>query len=519
MSMIVCKFVLESLREFSSPERPVYMVGGAVRDMLLDRPIHDMDFVLPGETRHLARQVAARLNGALYILDEERHTTRVVLDQAELPGGRAGDHFLLDFAAFRAGDLAGDLGDRDFTINALAFDIAHPDQLIDPMGGLDDLRAGCIRACSPASFSNDPIRILRAVRQALGLGFHLDPASLQLMRTAVTLLPKISAERLRDELFKILDGSNVALAIRILDRLGVLPYVLPELEGLKGISQSPPHTVDVWEHTLNTIQYLEQLLQPLIGQYQEETVPDLTVGSAVLWLGRFRDHFEQHFNQVLVPERTVRSLLFLSALYHDVEKPATRETTPGGKIRFLGHQDTGALTIAQRGRQLALSADEIDRLETIIKNHMRVHQFMNPLLKDETQKPSRRAIYRYFRDTDKAGIDICLISLADTRGTYGFTLPSNIWQSELEICRTLLEAYWEKTTEIVSPPRLLSGHDLMQIFGMKPGKIIGQALSAIREAQAVGEIHTRDEALDYVRNWLGKPLDFEAENKGIVDDE
>ncbi len=349
MSLSVYKFVLESLREFSTSERPVYIVGGAVRDGLLDRPVHDMDFVLPGETRHLAQQVAARLNGALYILDEDRHTTRVVLDQAELPGGRAGDRFLLDFATFRAGDLVGDLWDRDFTINAMAFDLAHPDQLIDPTGGLGDLRAGLIRACSPASFSNDPIRILRAVRQALGLGFHLDPESLQLMRTAVPLLPQISAERLRDELFKILDGSNVALAIRILDRLGALAYVLPELEGLKGISQSPPHTLDVWEHTLSTIQYLEQLLQPLVGRFQEETVADLTVGSAVLWLGRFRDHFEEHFNQVLVPERTTRSLLFLSTLYHDVEKPATRETTPGGKIRFLGHQDRGCIDRCAEG--------------------------------------------------------------------------------------------------------------------------------------------------------------------------
>ncbi len=119
----------------------------------------------------------------------------------------------------------------------------------------------------------------------------------------------------------------------------------------------------------------------------------------------------------------------------------------------------------------------------------------------------------------RAGVDICLLSLADTRGTYGFTLPSHIWQSELEICRLLLEAYWEKTTEIVSPPRLLSGHDLIRIFGIKPGKIVGQALSEIREAQAVGEIHTQEEALVYVRNWLGKALDLEAENRGNIDDE
>ena len=514
MDKRVREIVLESLREFSIPERPVYLVGGAVRDWVLGRPVQDLDFVLPGETWHLGQEIARRLNGALYVLDEERHTTRVVLEQEKLPGGRPGERFLLDFAAFRAGDLAGDLWDRDFTINAIALDIAHPDQLIDPTGGLVDLRARRIRACSPSSLLHDPVRILRAVRLALWLDFRFEPETLRLMRAAVVRLPQISAERLRDELFKILDGPQVALAIRILDQIDALFYVLPELEGLKGIAQSPPHILDVWDHTLSTVQFLEQLFLPLVGQFREETVADLTMGSAVLWLGRFRNYFEEHFNQTLVPDRTIRALLFLSALYHDIEKPAAKEMMPGKKIRFLRHPEKGAIAIAERGRQLALSTDEIYRLDTIVKNHMRVHLMTNPLLSGKETKPSRRAIYRFFGDTDRSGVDICLLSLADTRGTYGVTLPQNVWQSELETCRALLEAYWEKTTEIVSPPRLLSGNDLIQLFGLEPGKEIGRILAAIREAQAAGDIGSRDEALAFVRDWLVKTLDPDGQTKG-----
>jgi poly(A) polymerase len=505
--------ILENLREFSSPQRPIYLVGGAMRDWLLDRPVHDLDFVLPGETRRLAQEIAHRLHGALYILDEERQTTRVVLDQANLPDGRPGERLLLDFASYRAPDLEGDLLDRDFTINAMAVDVADPQRLIDPTGGLADLREKRIRACSSTSLAHDPVRVLRAVRQALALNFRIEPDTLRLMRAAVGQLPNVSAERLRDELMKILDGPQVALSLRILDQIAALPFLLPELEALKGVTQSAPHVEDVWLHTLSVVQHLDRLLGPLVGQYRAESVADLTVGSAVLWLGRFREQFAAHFAQVLVPDRSLRSLLFLAALYHDIDKPASREVTAEGKIRFLGHPEKGALTLAERARQLVLSTNEIERLEAIVKNHMRVHFMADRLLDAQEKAPSRRAIYRFFADTGSAGVDLCLLSLADTRGTYGVTLQQEIWQAELETCRSLLEAYWERTEEVVAPPRLLSGDDLIKLFGLKPGKEIGRILGSVREAQAAGEIGSREEALVFTRQWIeksaqpGKPVD------------
>jgi putative nucleotidyltransferase with HDIG domain len=496
--------ILESLREFSTPQRPVYLVGGAMRDWLLNRVVHDLDFVLPGATRQLAQEIARRFNGALYILDEERQTTRVVLDEANLPGGRAGEHLVLDFASYRAADLEADLFDRDFSINAMAVDVAYPERLIDPTGGLNDLRARRLRACAPTSLSHDPVRVLRAVRQALALNFHIEPGTLQQMRAAVGLLPQISAERLRDELMKILDGPKVALALRILSQISALPFLLPELEGLRGVTQSAPHTEDVWEHTLRVVEHLEQLLGALVGQYREESPADLTVGSAVLWLGRFRERFTTHFEQVLVPERTLRSIMLLAALYHDIDKPASRQVMPEGKIRFLGHPEKGAETVAERARQLALSTHEITRLESTVRQHMRIHFMADRLLEGKETTPSRRTIYRFFRDVGSGGVELCLLSLADTWGTYGVTLPQEVWRAELEACRSLLEAYWEKTAEVVSPPRLLSGDDLIQLFGMKPGKEIGRILDAIREAQAAGEITSREQALAFTRQWREK---------------
>lgn len=502
--------VLDILREFSTPARPVYLVGGAVRDMLLQRPVHDLDFVLPVNPRALAQEVSCRLDGALYTLDAERGTYRVVLE----PGARRRERAVLDFAALRAADLEADLRARDFTINAMALEVAALDRLIDPLGGAADLRAQQIRACTPDSLLQDPVRVLRAIRQALGYQFHIQPATLQQMRDAAPLLVRPSAERLRDELFRMLEGPQVSLAVRLLDQIGALAFVLPELEPTRDVTQTAPHVEDVWEHTLAVVKYLEELLPPLTGAYHPETVGDLTVGAAVQWLGRFRQKFAAHLDHPLVHDRSLRGLLFLAALYHDVGKPQTRTLAPDGRVRFLDHPVHGARMAAHRARALALSSGEVSRLEVIVEQHMRVHLLgdhpigdRHHLAADSQERPSRRAIYRFFKDTGEAGVDICLLSLADTRGTYGVTLPPDVWEGELHTIRALLEAYWEKSEDVVSPPRFLNGNDLMQEFNLQPGQALGNLLAAIREAQGAGEVHDRAEALTFARHWLSQHVE------------
>jgi hypothetical protein len=421
---------------------------------------------------------------------------------------------MLDFSTLRAGSLEGDLRARDFTINAMAYDVAQPGHLIDPTGGLADLREKRLRACSPSSLSDDPARVLRLVRQALAFHMRIDPQTLALARAAAPFLPGISPERVRDELFRLLDGGDVHLGIRIMDQIGALEYVLPELLPMKGVTQSAPHVDDVWEHTLQVVQALERLYPPLVGAYAAEKVTDLTVGSAVLWLGRYREQLAKHFGQSLVPDRSLRALLFLAALYHDAGKPDTRSEEPDKRIRFLNHAELSKQMVVQRGRWLALSTAEIERLEKITAQHMRVHFMANTLRSDGNDQPSRRVIYRYFRDTGPAGIEICLLSLADLRGTYSVTLPQDTWQAQLQACRALFEAYWEKSAEIVTPPRFLSGDDLMRIFHLQPGRNIGRLLNAVREAQAAGEIGSREEAEEFARNWIEMRYHSE-ENAGI----
>jgi tRNA nucleotidyltransferase/poly(A) polymerase len=466
---------------------PVYLVGGAVRDAMLGKPIHDMDFVLPGGTMNAARKIARVLNGAFYPLDEERETARIVLT------GTGNQRVFLDFASFRGPDLESDLQGRDFTINAMAVDIRQPESLLDPLGGAYDLRSRLIKACSPRSFKDDPLRIIRAVRFAAALNFHIDPGTRQVMRKAVPLLDRVSFERVRDELFRILDGPQPYTSIRALEMLGVFPIVLPELTPMKGVEQSPPHQRDVWNHTLSVMQKLDDILAALAPEYTQDAAANLSLGLAVLHLGRYRTQIGEHLQTSLNPERSLRSLLFFAALYHDAAKPMTRTVEESGQIRFLRHEQEGVTLAERRGRELKLSRVEVERLKTVIRHHMRPAQ-----LSRDQEKLTRRAIYRFFRDAGPSGIDICLLSLADFMGKYDQALPTDQWVKLLEVVKELMESWWEYPQERVSPPTVLNGTEIMDLFNLEPGPFIGELIDAVREAQAVGKVETREDALALV---------------------
>ncbi len=476
------------------PEQPLYLVGGAVRDALMGRVGHDLDFALPGDALRVARRVADRIGAAFFPLDDERGTARLVLIHDD------GRRDVLDFAAFRGPDLETDLRNRDFTLNALALDV-HAQALFDPLGGAADLRAKRLRACSLTAFTDDPVRILRAVRLAAAFGLHIVPGTRQAMKDAVPDLSRVSPERQRDELFRILEGPRPAASLRALDMLGVLPVFLPELPSLKGVGQPQPHVNDVWVHTLSALGHLESILAALSPKYDPDTASDLVNGLLVLRLGRYREKFAEHFAVSLNTDRSLRGLLFLAALYHDVAKPLARTTDENGRLRFWGHDVEGAEMAARRAQSLHLSNDEIDHLRRIIRNHMRVH-FHTSRMDGEGKLPSRRAVYRFFRDTREAGVDVILLALADLRATYEHTLPQDTWAAALDVSRVLLENWWEKPAETIAPPQLLNGRDVMQAFDLAPGPLIGQLLEAIREAQATGIVSARKDALDFGRKWL-----------------
>lgn len=479
--------VMEALPEGVS----AYLVGGAVRDYLLNRNAHDFDFLLAGDVMSTSRRLADALGGVFFALDKERDYARLILTVENR------QRYVLDFAPVKDGSLEADLRSRDFTVNAIAVNLGGTRSFIDPLNGAADLLAKRLQPCSPTSLMDDPVRVLRAVRLAVNFQLQISHEVSASLRSAASSLRVVSPERIRDELFRILGNPHPAAAIRLLDTLGILSYVLPDLASLTGVEQPPPHVADVWEHTLDALAKLEMVLSVIERDYDPDRASNLMLGLAVLQVGRFRQQVSAHLETPFTPDRSLRPLLFLGALFHDVAKPATRQLDNQGRIRFYQHEQLGAELARQCGRALRLSGEEIVRLETMVRGHMRPL-----LLAQAADQPSARAIYRYFRDLGAAGIDICLLSLADTLATYGPALPQKTWVRQLDVVRCLWEAYWEKPLESVSPVSLLDGHDLMQKFGLSPGPKIGQLIAALREAQAVGEVSSIEEAYSFVQKLL-----------------
>lgn len=479
--------LVQELRAKLSEEQEIYLVGGAVRDLLLGLPVSDFDFALPSPAIPVARQIANQFKADFYVLDEDRDTARVLVE-------RDGEQYVLDFAALRGG-LEADLAARDFTINAMAIDLRQPEALLDPLGGGRDLLAKQLRACAPSAFEDDPIRVPRAIRMAATFALKIEPKTREAMRTAAGELVSASAERKRDELLKLLMAPKPATSLRALDMLGALAPVLPELSPLKGLDQNQAHRYDAWEHTLKVIEALGALVDVLGKEYREEGAGNLADGLVVLSIGRYRQQLSRYLARELVPGRPLLALLTLAALYHDTGKALTRQRNEAGDWSFTGHEVRGAELVVERMTQLHFSRNEVDFFHNVVANHG-----LPTVLARTATPPERRSIYHFFRATSDHGVAVCLHSIADLMGKYGPELPRHELEARLNVVRSLLEAYFENYGEIVAPPLLLDGSELMDALKLSPGPKVGEILEAIREAQAAGEVSTREEALELARS-------------------
>jgi len=474
---------------------PVYLVGGTVRDLLLGRPTHDIDVALSAGAMALARELADDLGGAFYPLDAGRDTGRAVLASPE----RDAAH--VDSAALRAGSLEADLRLRDFTIDALALDLTRPGaSVIDVAGGLDDLDRRLVRLASDHALQDDPVRCLRAVRLAAELrpwGFRLEDITSEQVRENAPLLAQVSAERVRDELLRILAAAEPDRWLRSLAELDMLPVVLPEAEALRGLAQSPPHRWDVFEHTAEALSRIAWLQAWLAGRADLTGPAEEALDGA---LAPFRPALLAHFAQSESAGRDRGELLRWAALCHDWGKPLSRteEAQPDGAIRqrFFGHEQASAELTEARLRQLRFSEAEVRRATLIVAQHMRPHHLVLA-----GKAPSRRAVFRYFRATRDAGVDVALLSLADLWATQAPARAFERWQAHLALVARLLDDYFNRQ-ETVAPPPLIGGRDLLAHFDLRPGPLIGRLLAETVEAQAAGELHTRDEALAYVTSLL-----------------
>jgi len=480
-----------------------YIVGGYVRDLLLGRPTSDLDLVVKGEALAVAKEAADALGGAFVLLDEERHTARVVLRDL-------GERYYLDFATLQGKTLFTDLAARDFTINAMAIDVqdnVREPAIIDPFDGRRDLESRKVRAVSDAVFRDDAIRLLRAVRFAAELDLEVEGHTEQLMERDASLITQVSSERVRDELCKILATGQSETRLRYLDRVHLLGHVLPELEPLRGLEPPPPYHRDAFEHSLGAVGGVDRVLEALRSLSQGEPPWAMESGGAgrivedrlARAVGPFAPQLAAYVGEELVGERSRAVLLKLSALLHETGKASTASVDQKGRMRFSGHEAAGAAATACTLRRLRFGNREVKLVRATIRHHMR------PLHLSKLEEISDRVIYRFFRDTGGAGIDVLLLSLADhlDLALQGGDIAR--WERICGAVGTLLRSYYERYDKIIEPVPLLSGRDLVEGLGMEPGPEVGRVLLVLNEAQAAGEVSSREEALQVASSLREEP--------------
>jgi tRNA nucleotidyltransferase/poly(A) polymerase len=460
----------------------VYFVGGCVRDLLMGRPLHDLDLVVAGDAISLARTTARAFHAAFVLLDEANGIARVVLRGQEEGAGST-----IDFARMRGGDLAVDLAARELTINAMAMapaafqrfvqgETARP-EVVDPFGGQQDLAAGRLRAVSRQVLHDDPLRMMRAVRFAGELGFAIAPETAGWIHESAGLLTSVSWERIRDELARLLACPHAAPYLPLLDSLGLLPHVLPEIVPIRSAAglERPWETVCCLEWIAAGLgeQAPTEREEPFWQPVARQTHPDLVLN--LPYAAQLRRYLEER----LSGERPRLVLLKLAALLRHGDGPTE------GRER-CGRQ------VAQR---LRLSAREALALGTATA-------WPADLERTVPGEASRRAVYRFYRDAGETATGILLLALAEDLAHAGRSLDREKWAYLASRANWILTLRYEHPADVITPPRLLDGSELMRLLELQPGPLIGQLLEDIREAQASGEVRTREEALAWARRAL-----------------
>lgn len=477
-------WLLNKISRFLSEEGiPSFLVGGFVRDMLLGRATADIDIAVIGDALAVASQVASLLNGKYVLLDDVNSAGRVVLPDTK---------WQIDFTTLQ-GDIMQDLARRDFTIDAMAIELDKNVQtvldigsLIDPFNGREDLRRRQVKAVSDTVFEADAARLMRAVRIAAELGFRIDESTETLILRDSRLITGVAGERLREELLRLLAIPGAGQRLLYLDKLGLLTTLAPEMSPARGVTQPKVHVWDVFDHSIHTVSAAEFLLREGTWEYAGEEIL-----AFVPWSNRLREHFDREVSS----GSTRRSMLKLAALFHDIAKPQTRTLDDDGRARFLGHPQEGAATTAAIMERLRFSNREIQLVELLVKYHLRPTQMSNEGI------PTHRAIYRFFRDTGEAGIDLLYLCLADHLAARASSLDIKDWREHCRLTEYVLAKHFAAENLSISP-KILDGHEIMNIFSLNPGPEIGKLLEELREAQAAGEISTREQAVSYVKHLL-----------------
>jgi poly(A) polymerase len=458
--------VVEATRTALRDAAPAWIVGGAVRDAVLGREVTDLDLAVAGDPGAAARAIAKEIGEHAFELSAEFGTWRIVT---------SGHGWQIDLTALRGESIEADLAERDFTIGAVAVPLAGGDP-IDPYAGLTDLADKRLRAVGETSFTDDPLRLLRAARLAAEMDLEIEPRTLALAHAAADRAADPAGERQLAELRQLMGGPDLLRGLRLLGELALTSVVLPEVAELQGVEQGPNHHLDVYDHTIAVLEHtleVERDLDRFAGERAAEV--------------------EALLEEPLADEVSRRTALRFGALFHDIAKPQTKAERDGF-VGFRGHDQVGAEVIAGICKRLRTSRRLSQHLQALAVHHLRLG-FLIP------EMPlSPRRVHAYLRATEPVAVDVTLLTVADrlsARGVGPIASPEMV-AAHLQLAREMIAAALDWRRE--GPPEpLLRGDELAAELGIEPGPELGSALAELEAAQYAGEIADRKGALEHLR--------------------
>ena len=464
-------------------EEPLYIVGGTVRDYFLGRVSNDLDITVALDPYRCA-ELLVKEYGAGTIVPLARGTepaVRVVIQGAQV-----------DFSFIRGGaaTIEEDLHLRDFTVNAMAIDFAALYEnddliLIDPTGGKHDLQSGLVKHL-PTAFVDDALRLLRGYRLCAVFDFVLAEETRKEVTAEASRIQTVSVERICHELQLIFDSNRTTSTLEMMAEDGLLPFLLPELYKGDGVEQPEFHHLDVFGHSFLALKMMEKIVER-----PEKYYPD---------------HGEL-FAGYLERPGVVRGLKW-AALMHDVGKPVTRAVREDkdGRVTFYGHDEVGKKIFTSYARKSKWSQSDSEFVGGLISMHMHPFHLCN-VQRGESLSP--RAALKLSK---RAGADLAglfLLAMADSLASEGEKKPEEM-ENELVHLFSVVQKIYEDTIEpVVKGPKLITGNDLINIFGLKPGPRFGHILDELEMARVDGLVNDRPQALAWIKQFLASDVSAE----------
>jgi poly(A) polymerase len=446
--LILADSIIQQVAQVASQEEvSLYLVGGAIRDMLLGREVKDYDFVVKEMIISFLDQLGDLLGASVFPMGKGRQEQMYRLAKGEKT---------IDFSVMTGDDINQDLMRRDFTINAIAYSFAEEKFFAHPRA-MDDLQAGRLNLVSPHALQADPLRMLRAIRYRCTLhGFDLDEPLHGEITRHLALLGDVAPERIKAELDEIILSPDPAKGLLLMRELGLLVSLFPELAPLGGLPQGRHHATDALSHTIEIVGEVSRLAR------EENPFP-------------------------FCPSEQERLILGYAALFHDLGKPAAQSIDEQGEIHFYGHPEHSSRLAQEIMRRLKFTNKIREGVVLLVENHMRI-------LTLARGTPQDKALRRLINVMGEEIRLLLLLGLAETGSKA--TIEDEEQRRFFSLCQRIWDLYEKE--DLIKPEPLLKGRDLLA-WGYAPGPRMGEILDEVKKRQITGELRDKEEALQFVK--------------------